>query len=820
METVGTTTSIRSVLSGHPSVIEVVRIASRIARCEAEVVVFEDDHAMRVGSLDRKVLQPRPCHEAETAVRSAGGGHVESTGWAAFAVHRDDGEVIGALTLGPAVDDIDPDVFHGLARMVEAVFAEDNSVVVDQYESMVEHLRDAVMLLDDAFDVAYANRSIAALLGRTPRELKGTSALDLIHPDDIEAAFDAMARLAAGQEVYRLVVRVRHGSGDYVRVEVTGNDLAGTGTLTGILLSLRSGDLDLELEDTIERSRALHDAVLRQLHDAILAIDAAGAVTVINDAARRLFDIDTDVVASTLGPADLPMLDGDGGPLLAGEHPIVRMRRGEAVDVTEVAVVGQHGRFRHLAVSTRAVLDANGSTVGGVLVLHDVTEARMAERQLHRRALHDQLTGLPNRRQLVEHLKVLRTEADPLAKPPMVLGSALLDLDNFKLINDTHGHRTGDGLIRAAAQRLSARITDRDLLVRLGGDEFLVLLHDVRDEAGARERGEELRACLSEPFVLDGVPFAVTASVGIAVVEAAGLDEDVVLRSADLALYAAKNRGRDRVECFDEHLATASETAQRQRTMLRRAIDGDGLVMHFQPLVDSTTKEIVGVESLARCVADDGTLIGPPGFLDAVSGSGMIWDLDRKAFDLSCHAAAVLQRLMPDRDLLMACNFSALSLLQPDVVDVIMATIERHGLDPTRICVELTESAAFEAGPAGLKTLADLNENGVRVALDDFGTGYSSLAHLRDLPLSSVKVDRTFISQVTEHSSERSIAEAVVRLANDLGLSVVAEGVETSEQLDAARDVGFRLIQGWHYSAAQSLEDLVHLLDHPDPSWQ
>ncbi len=253
-------------------------------------------------------------------------------------------------------------------------------------------------------------------------------------------------------------------------------------------------------------------------------------------------------------------------------------------------------------------------------------------------------------------------------------------------------------------------------------------------------------------------------------------------------------------------------TAARERAVLERALLHDGLVMYFQPIVDAVTGQIVSLEALARCVTEDGTVLGPSAFLDAALASGLARELDAKAFDLSCRAAALIRSRHPDTTLLMACNFSAATLLQPNIVGAVLDVIAAHGLDPSDICIEITESTAFDAGPATIAALEELHGAGVLLALDDFGTGYSSLSHLRDLPLAKVKVDRSFISRLDSNGSERAISAAIVDLASSMGLDVVAEGVETREQLEHARSIGFRRIQGFWYSPARSLDEVLDVL--------
>lgn len=810
-----------TILAGNPSVIEIVRIAESMAACPAELIVFVKDRAMVVGSLGDRVLQPRPLRSSEIQLRTGSGnggrssGHVVDGSGVSFAVLAPDRSIVGALSLGPDAVVADPDAFHGLCRLVSALLADAWAMPIDgsaelEPSTVLNNLRDGVLLVDASWTIIYANQASVTQLGWTPAELVGSNAIDLIHPDDVADAFEAMLRLANGDEVYRTAVRLRCPSGDHIRIEVTGRDRLNDPNVNALILSLRNGDGEQELEGRLEQTRRLSSAALEQLHDGIVVADATGALLVVNETARRLLDLAPDRLVVELSLADFEFRTADDQPLPREAQPLRQVIGGAVVEEYEVTMVSASGR-RDVVVSGHPVVGSNGERMGAVLGLHDVTEARHAERELRQRALHDQLTGLPNRRQLHERLDEFGAEAKDLAAassaPPVTC--CLVDLDNFKIVNDTHGHRMGDTIIKAAAQRLSVDRAADDLLVRLGGDEFVVLSRSADVEA-AMAMAEELRIALAEPFGVEGLVFHLSGSIGVAQFAPSELANDSLLRCADIALYAAKAQGRNRVVHYDDTLALAAAAATDQRDLLRRALDDDALEMHFQPVVDSLTGRIVGVESLARCVTSDGSVVGPAGFLDAVEGSGLVWELDRRAFEQSCRAAATLAAIRPD--LTMACNFSALSILQQEFVDFVDATIAHHGLDPAMLSVEITESAAFDAGPVVLDALRRLSGLGVQLALDDFGTGYSSLAHLRDLPLTTVKVDRSFVTQLTSESSERSIANAIVGLARDLGLDVIAEGVETESQLEAAQSIGFTVIQGWYYAPASPLDEIVAML--------
>ena len=790
-----------SVLAGHPTAIEVVRVVEAMAAAEAEIVVFGDDRAIIVGALSDEVLQPRMLRDHEVRIVATGARQASSAAGQSYAIGS---PVVGAISIGPDAAPMDPDALHSLARICGSLLG--NEVENgSRRERMLENLRDTVLLLKPDLTIDYISRACATLLGLTPAEVAGRSVVEFVHPDDLDSAMEAVARLGTQDELYRVQMRVKHAAGHYARIVITGRDMSDDPDLGGILLCLRSGHHDVELQQRLDRARSLNEAMIDQLHDGIIAIDALGATLVVNDAARDLLGLGPTTRVHEIGEDQLHLLDPNGVPAEGDDHPLRRVRAGTTLRNQEYLVLaGDH--YRHLLVSATPVRDDEGEQIGSVIGFTDVTEARRAELELRDRALHDQLTGLANRRLMHERLAEL---SDGRPDAPTIVAGLLVDLDNFKTINDTHGHRVGDDIIRAVADRIGRSLQADDLLVRLGGDEFLVLVVDHSPDQAAR-LADRIRDGLTEPVRVGEHSFSLTCSIGVASFAPDMLNHDSLLRCADIALYAAKDAGRNRTAVYDDELARAAAVGAAQREMLRRALEEDALVMHFQPLVDSTTGEIIGFESLARCRDIHGRLVGPGGFLEAVDGSRLVWELDRRGFELTCAALPLIDAVRPGMK--MACNFSGLSVLQPDFLDGVLSILDRVDIDPRQLCIEITESAAFEAGEAAQATLRALHDHGLGLALDDFGTGYSSLSHLRDLPLSTVKVDKSFVAKLERSGSERSIAQAVVNLANDLGLTVVAEGVETREQLESARAMGFNVIQGWYYSEARSLGAILDML--------
>jgi len=407
----------------------------------------------------------------------------------------------------------------------------------------------------------------------------------------------------------------------------------------------------------------------------------------------------------------------------------------------------------------------------------------------------DQLTGLANRSYLIERLRGLDSST--------TVAVCFVDLDDFNSVNDIYGHRIGDAVLELAAKRIAGLADMGDILARSGGDEFVVVHRDNHRARSVADFAERVREVLAQPFEVCDNSIRLTASIGICVEDRIDTP-DALLRRAALALNAAKDNGSNRVEVYDAELAHVASERRRQQLLVGETLDQDKLQVFFQPIVDQNDA-VVGLEALSRCLDADGTIVEPRNFLKAVDGTSDMVRLDHQAFALGCATAARLA----NEDLWVSCNFSAITLSQSGLAERVLSTIDSFELQPRQICIEITENSAFEVGHHAMQELATVADAGVRVALDDFGTGYSSLSHLRDLPLSAVKIDRSFTEALASEGTSRVIATAVGEMADALDLLVVLEGVETASQAEAARSLGLCTMQGWLISEAMPIDELV-----------
>jgi diguanylate cyclase (GGDEF)-like protein len=440
-----------------------------------------------------------------------------------------------------------------------------------------------------------------------------------------------------------------------------------------------------------------------------------------------------------------------------------------------------------------------------------MADLQVAQAALTQQATHDALTGLPNRALVVDRIDQALAHARRTNRRTVIL---FVDLDDFKSINDVHGHAAGDTALRVATERLVASLRPMDTVARIGGDEFVVLAPDVASHLDALDIGARLIAGLRHQG--DGVDPAepMSASVGIAIsMEGRGTAETLI-KEADTAMYHAKSLGRGRVEVFDVALERRVEHRSATQRMLQAAIDDHRVIVHYQPIVDLATGIVSGLEALARISQPDGSLLPPAAFVPVGEDSGLIKPLGARVLRMACEATARWQPPGHRKRFTVAVNVSIRQLEPGDLKTLVQGSLEEFGLDATCLSLELTETAIFDLRPDILNQLGQIRDLGVEIGLDDFGTGYASLTHLRRLPLSFVKIDRSFIQRLLTDREDERIVAAVVDLAGNLGLRSVAEGVETTDQLRRLQELGCDEAQGYLFARPLPPNEVLAVIEH------
>jgi diguanylate cyclase (GGDEF)-like protein/PAS domain S-box-containing protein len=427
----------------------------------------------------------------------------------------------------------------------------------------------------------------------------------------------------------------------------------------------------------------------------------------------------------------------------------------------------------------------------------DITARKRDAERLDHQAHHDPLTNLPNRT-LFDRVLAAAIERRPELGGHVAVVFA--DIDNFKVINDSLGHRTGDELLIAVSERLAEELRPDDVIARFGGDEFVILLERVEDLEDVRGVADRLAEALHAPFVLDGQQRFVSASFGVALAESDDVQADDLLRDADAAMYQAKEQGKARMEIFDESLRTRAVERLELEAGLRDALAGGQLELHYQPEITLEDGRLFGTEALLRWKHPQHGLISPARFIPIAEQSGLIVPIGEWVLSTACHQAA--EWIAAGReDFVMSVNLSPRQLSSPNVAQVVADTLQASGIPASALCLEITESAIMEDPEAAHAILQGLKALGVRLAIDDFGVGYSSLSHLKYLlPVDVIKIDKSFIDGLLDSGDSRAIVTAIVQLAHALGVQAVAEGVESSEQAEALRALDCHIAQGYHFA--------------------
>ena len=680
------------------------------------------------------------------------------------------------------------------------------------WRTVVARFPDAVLVLDANMIITSSNAAITEVLGWDAEIMVGGNALEFIHPDDLDTIALRVLDLENPDLISEpsLALRLLRNDGEYQQVEVSARTLEPYSLASGMVINIRDTAAEIARESELQASQTLNDTMLEYLSEGILACDADGIITTYNRAFREMYGLPLDF--------DLPhdqwhtchtIFDSQGNALLDHNHkPLQRLLAGESIVRVHLTVERADGSIRHVEDSGKLMVDEHGKVFGAVLAIRDVTTERAAQETLTRRALYDPLTGLANRVLLEERLQLALDRASRAGKSVLTM---FIDLDRFKSINDSLGHSFGDLLLEEVARRLTNATRPGDTVARLGGDEFVIVAEGM-DNQQADVLAARIQEHLNVPVVIGGNEIRVSASIGLALSRPGLRFPDAILRDADAAMYRAKEAGRGRAEMFDDRLRAQANSRHQTEQRLVDAINENRLRALYQPVVNPRSGEVVGVETLIRYHDPQRGLISPHDFLGVAEETGLITRIDSWVFNHACQQLAAWTENFPTMGIGVGCNLSSAQLGRHDLIDVTKAAIDKYSLNVDDLIFEVSELALMTATSTTISNLRRLCAMGCRVGFDDFGTGFSSMNHLRDIPVTFIKIDMSFTAQLGLDPFNDAVVHSITDLAHTLGLNVVAEGVERPEQAAMLLDMGIDRLQGYLYSRPVEASQITAIL--------
>ena len=641
---------------------------------------------------------------------------------------------------------------------------------------------------------------LSALPPHQPDALNGISAVlvDLLLPDNaglgiVDRLFAAAPQvpiivLCTPQDEYFAKEAIQRGAQDYLLKEHLNNYLLPK-TLAAVI---ERAAITEALFDEKERAQV----TLNSIGDAVISTNVEGRTTYLNLVAERLTG--WPIREATGRPVEeiFRIIDAETRTTIA--NPMARATEENAtVGLPPTCIlIRRDGVESAIEDSSAPIHDRHGRVTGAVMVFHDVSAARTLTLKLAYIAQHDSLTGLPNRSLFNDRL----TQAIAVAqRHHTALALFYLDLDRFKLINDSLGHLVGDRLLQSVAMRLGECVRATDTVSRLGGDEFVILLSEVTHEQDAAVCADKLLQAIRMPYVLDDHELHVTASIGIVVHPGDGTEVEALLQNADSAMYEAKKHGRNNYQFYRSDLNSSASERQALESGLRHAIERQELELYYQPIVSLSTGAIAGVEALVRWHHPTFGFLLPERFISIAEESGLIVPIGRWVLGEACRQTKAWQDAGFPR-LRLAVNISAVELRSKEFAAGVGTILAQTGFGPRHLELELTETFLMQDSESTALVLGAIKELGVQLALDDFGTGYSSLSYMRRFPIDTLKVDRSFVRDLTMDASDASVVSAVINMGKSLHMRVVAEGVEALDQLVFLKEHGCSEAQGYHFS--------------------
>jgi diguanylate cyclase (GGDEF)-like protein/PAS domain S-box-containing protein len=683
----------------------------------------------------------------------------------------------------------------------------ERKMMEEKYRSILENIQEGYFEVDLAGNFTFFNDSVCRTLGYSMEELMGMN--NRLYIPDKEAAKNVFY---AYSQVYQTGIPLKEFGWNIIRKDGAKRYIEGSISLlkdsSNKVIGFRGVTHDVterkQAEVALRQSEEKYRSILENIQEAYFEVDLAGNFTFFNDSLCRVTGCSRDE------------LIGNNYKLFSDKENIKNVfiafnhvyRTGEPTEGFNWMIVRKDGSKRYIEASVSLKKDSSGSPAGFKGVIRDITERKRIEQELNHMATHDALTGLPNRlmfSQLLDHA------IQSAHRNKRQLAVLFIDLDRFKIINDSLGHDAGDQLLEEIALRFRQTLRNVDVVGRLGGDEFIILIEDFQDMHQVETLAHKILATVIKPMVLAGEECRVTASIGISVYPRDGQDEQSLMKNADIAMYFAKEAGKNNYQFYSEKIHSMSSERLTIETNLRHAMERNELSLNYQAKLDLKTRAITGVEALLRWNSQYLGPITPTEFIPIAEETGLIVPIGRWVMRTACaqNVSWQQQGLPP---VCVAVNLSLRQLMNENLLQDIETTLKDTGMRPYLLELEVTESMVMHKPSHFIPILSKIKDMGVRLAIDDFGTGYSSLAQIKNFPIDTLKVDRSFIRNLPHDPENKAITEAIIVMGKNLSLTVVAEGVETKEQESFLKEQVCDEMQGFYFSKPVEPESFAELL--------
>ncbi|MBP3950221.1 EAL and GGDEF domain-containing protein [Bacillus suaedae] len=670
------------------------------------------------------------------------------------------------------------------------------------YKELLENFTEAIYVISLQGKFIDYNRGFTSLVGPGEKYLN-TDFLNIVHPDDIELAKSGFVETLDGKVLKEERLRIFAYDGQVKTIITSKVPLLGKeGELVGILGIAKDITVEVGLQSQIQQQYNRFRSLDKNSSSVNCILSETGEVMYQSPSVEKVLGYKPDEIRrpfiSFVHPEDEDMVRARFAYLLA--HPT-------EPQTLDVRLLHKDGNWRIIHVLSNNLME-DPDIQGIVINYHDVTEMRQAQQKIRYMAYHDHLTGLPNRRLFEERVQEELMSAKLESRKLAVI---LLDIDRFKFINDTLGHAIGDKVLKELAQMLGALVSETDVVARMAGDEFLILIPALTSTDYVETLAKAILKRLEAPIIVDHYELFVTGSIGITIYPESGEDLSHLIKNADLAMYAAKKSKLNSYKLFSPAMERASFKHFELQNDLRKAIHSDEFELYYQPKVRSHTRQIVGAEALIRWNHPTRGIVSPGEFIPLAEESGLIVPLGEWVLENVCKQIRKWEAKGYPA-IVVSLNFSALQMLQKGLVDTVEAILDEHNVAGESIEIEITESLILNDDSDLLKKLEQLRELGIRIAIDDFGTGYSSLSYLTKYKFNTIKLDRSFIHDIHTSPDNQAIIKFIIQLSNQLKMKVVAEGVELEEQLAHLVEMNCDEIQGFLFSKPLPVGQFERLL--------